>query len=145
MCDGLTKACVNVLAADAQSSCIARPSTGMIWIWVLVLDVKTISLPIFNCSPYNPEINTLRLGQNGRLFSDNNFKHISLNENVRISIKISLKFVPKDPINNIPALFQMMGWHRPGDKPLSEPMMVRLLTRMHLYVSLGLDELADQV
>ena len=46
------------------------------------------------------------------------------NENVRISIKISLKFVPKGPINNIPALVQKMAWCRPGDKPLSEPMMV---------------------
>ena len=32
------------------------------------------------------------------------FKSILLNENVSISIKISLKFVPKAPINNIPAL-----------------------------------------
>ena len=41
-------------------------------------------------------------------------------------IEISLKFVPKRPINNIPALVQIMAWHRPGDKPLSEPMMVTL-------------------
>ena len=32
-----------------------------------------------------------------------------LNENVRISIKISLKFVPKGPINNNPALVQIMA------------------------------------
>ena len=36
-------------------------------------------------------------------------------------------------INNIPALAQIMAWRRPGDKPLSEPMMVRLLT--HLCVT----------
>ena len=53
-----------------------------------------------------------------------------LNENVRISIEISLKFGPKDPINNIPALVQIMAWRRPGDKPLSEPIMVRLLTHI---------------
>ena len=53
-----------------------------------------------------------------------------LNKNVKISIKISLKFVPKGPINNIPALVQIMTWHRPGDKPLSEPMMVNLLTHI---------------
>ena len=46
------------------------------------------------------------------------------NENVWISIKISLKFVPKGPINNIPALVKIMAWRRSGDKPLSEPMMV---------------------
>ena len=47
-----------------------------------------------------------------------------------ISIDISLKFVPKGPINNIPALVQIMAWRRPGDKPLSEPMMVSLLTHI---------------
>ena len=48
--------------------------------------------------------NTLRPRQNGRHFADDTFKHIFLNENVRISIKISLKFVPNGPINNIQAL-----------------------------------------
>ena len=47
-----------------------------------------------------------------------------------ISIKISLKFVPKGPINNIPALDQIMAWRRPGDKPLSAPMMVKSLTHI---------------
>ena len=55
------------------------------------------------------------------------FKCIFLNETFRITIKISLKFVPKGPINNIPALVQIMAWRRSGDKPLSESMMVRLL------------------
>ena len=48
------------------------------------------------------------------------------NKNVSNSIKISLKFVPVGPINNIPALFQIMAWSRPGDKPLSEPMVASL-------------------
>ena len=60
------------------------------------------------------------------------FKCIFLNENVSIVIKISLKFIPKGPINNIPALVQTMAWHWPDDKPLSEPMMVSLL--MHICV-----------
>ena len=68
--------------------------------------------------------------QNGRRFADDNFKRIFLNENVRISIEISLKFLPKGPINNIPALVQIMAWRRSGDKPLSEPMMVSLLTHI---------------
>ena len=55
---------------------------------------------------------------------------IMWNENVGISIKISLKFIPKDPINNIPALAQIVAWRRPGVKPLSEPMMVSLPTRI---------------
>ena len=56
-------------------------------------------------------------------FADDIFKCIFLNEKVWISIKISLKFVPKGPINNIPTLVQIMAWRRPGDKPLSEPKM----------------------
>ena len=74
------------------------------------------------------KLNTLRPGQNGRHFADDIFKCILLNENVWTSIQISLKFVPKGPINNIPALVQIMAWRRPGHKPLSEPMMVRLPT-----------------
>ena len=71
------------------------------------------------------DINTLRTRQNGRHFADDIFKRIFFNENVGISIKISLKFVPKGPINNIPALVQIMAWRRTGDKPLSEPMMAQ--------------------
>ena len=77
--------------------------------------------------------NTLRPRQNGRHFPDDIFKWIFLNENIWISIDISLKFVSKDPINNIPTLVQVMAWRRPGDKPLSEPMMVRL--PMHICVT----------
>ena len=69
-------------------------------------------------------INPLRPRQNGRHFADDIFKCIFLNENVWIPIKISMKFVSKGPINSIPALVQIMAWRRPGDKPLSEPMMV---------------------
>ena len=57
--------------------------------------------------------------------ADDIFKCILLNENVWISIKISLKFVPKESINNISALVQIMAWCRLGDKPLSEPMKDR--------------------
>ena len=74
--------------------------------------------------------NTLRPRQNGRHFADDMFKCIFLNENVWIPSEISLKFVPKGSINNNPALFQIMAWRRPGDKPLSEPMMVSSLTHI---------------
>ena len=70
------------------------------------------------------DLNTLRPRQNGRDFPDDIFNWIFLKENVSITIKISLKFVPKGPSNNIPALVQMMAWRRPGDKPSSELMMV---------------------
>ena len=68
--------------------------------------------------------------QNGCHFADDIFKHMFINENVWIPIKISLKFVPKGPINNIPALVQIMAWRRAGNKPLSEPMMVSLPTHI---------------
>ena len=47
-----------------------------------------------------------------------------------ISLKISLKFVPKVWINNIPALFPILAWRRPDDKPVSEPMVVTLLSHI---------------
>ena len=74
------------------------------------------------------KLNTLRPRPNGRYFADDIFKYIFLNENARISLKKSLKFVPKVRINNIPALVQIMAWRRSGDKPLSEAMVVSLLT-----------------
>ena len=45
-----------------------------------------------------------------------------------IPIQISLKFVPKAPIINIPAMVRIVAWRRPGDTPLSEPMMAILPT-----------------
>ena len=75
-------------------------------------------------------INSLRPRLNRRPFADDIFKCIFLNENEWISPRISLKFVPKGPINNNPALVQIMAWRRSGDKPLSEPLMVSLLTHM---------------
>ena len=75
-------------------------------------------------------LNTLRLRQNGCHLADAIFKCIFLNENVWISVKISLKFFPKVQINNIPALVQMISWCRPGDKPLSQPMVISLQTHM---------------
>ena len=75
-------------------------------------------------------VNTLRLRRNEQHFADDIFKRIFFNENVWFSINISLKFVPKGPMNNIPALVQIMAWRRSGYKPLSEPMMVRLPTHI---------------
>ena len=58
------------------------------------------------------------------------FKCVFFNENVWITIKISLTFVPQGPVNNISALIQIMAWRRPGDGPLSVRMMVSLLTHI---------------
>ena len=85
-------------------------------------------------------INTMRTRQNGHHFPDDIFKWLFLNENVLISINISLKFVPRSPINNILTLVQIMAWRRQGDKPLCEPTMVRLPTHICIYAPLGLND-----
>ena len=78
-------------------------------------------------------VNTLRPRQDGRHFSDDIFKWIFFNENCCIFIQISMKYIPKGPIYNNPVLVQIMAWCRPGDKPFSEPMIVRL--PMHICIS----------
>ena len=69
--------------------------------------VYKMSVILFRCQHIEAETN-------GQHFADDTFKRIFSNENVRISIKISLKFVPKGPINNIPALVQIMAWPAPS-------------------------------
>ena len=92
--------------------------------------LQLVNVPVSRAFIHLAWFNTLRPRQNGRRFADDTFKCIFLNENVRISIKISLKFVPKGPINNNPAVVQIMAWRLSCDKPLSEPMMVNLLTHI---------------
>ena len=79
-------------------------------------DVMPVGSAELNCDSTSSELkvtatqdkasflNTLRPRQNGRHFADDILKCIFLNENVWIPIVISLKFVPKGPIDNIPAL-----------------------------------------
>ena len=64
-------------------------------------------------------------GQNGRYFQEDILKCFLMNEKFCILIKISPKFVPKGPINNVPALVQIMAWRPSGDKPLSEPVVIQ--------------------
>ena len=54
----------------------------------------------------------------------------SLMKMYEFHLRFHLNVFPKGQINNIPALVQMMVCRRPGNKPLSEPMMVSLL--MHI-------------
>ena len=77
-------------------------------------------------------------GQKGRHFAEDIFRCIFVHEKFYILIKISLKFVPKGPIDNNPPLVQLMAWHRIGNKPLSEPMLTRFIDA---YMQLGGDEL----
>ena len=86
---------------------------------------------MYTSNPYHCKmINTLRLRQNCRHFADDIFKCIFLNEKAWILLMMSLKFVPQVWINSIRALVQIMARHRPGDKPLSEPMVISLPTHI---------------
>ena len=88
------------------------------WLFTLtqlgILCITTV-IPTYHC--YKQQLcftmfnylNTLRPRQNGRHFWDNIFKCIFLTANVWILLKISLRFVPKVWINNIPALVQLNG------------------------------------
>ena len=78
-------------------------------------------------------LNTLRPRQNGQHFPDDIFKCIFLNENISISINISLKLAHKGQINNNPALVQIMA--------KSHFLNQWLLFCWRIYVALGLNEL----
>ena len=59
------------------------------------------------------------------ILADDISKRIFINEKLRILFEISLKFISKGPIENNPALVQIMAWRRIGDKPLSESILTR--------------------
>ena len=92
-----------------------------IYIYISICEIR---LPF---SAIKLAFNWLMPRQNRRYFADDVFKWNFLNENIWISINIPLKFVPKGPINIIPALVHIIAWHRTGDKPLSEPMMTQFI------------------
>ena len=68
--------------------------------------------------------------ENGHYLADI-FKWLFLHKNVWISIKLSLTFF-KDPMNNIPALVQILARCRIGVKPSSELSLVSLLTNIRV-------------
>ena len=61
-------------------------------------------------------------------FCVGHFKSISFNENWCISITISLKFVPKSHIHNKMVLVQILASWLSGDRPLSEPLVIHMMT-----------------
>ena len=105
-----------------------------------VITCKTVFIPWKRAivSPLLLFINTLRPETIWPPFSRRHFQMHFLEWKTWILLKISLKFVPINfempvSINNILALVRIMAWRRPDNKPLSEPMMVNLLT--HLSVT----------
>ena len=76
--------------------------------------------------------------QDGWYFGKDIFKCIFLNENTWIVIRISLEFVPEDPIDNKSALVQVMALCQRGDKPLPEPIMTQInYANMHHLASMN--------
>ena len=76
-------------------------------------------------------VNALRPIRNGQHFADDIFKRIFFNENVWISLNISLKFVTGGQNHNIPALIQ-----------ISHYLNHWWLVYRRIYASLGFNELS---
>ena len=98
--------------------------------WCHQASTQTPPLGVWLALCCSLEVNTLRPRPNGHHYAGDPFKRIFLGETVRSTMDISLLFVPKGQINNIPAMVQIMAWRRPGNQPLSEPMIVRLPTHI---------------
>ena len=90
------------------------------------LTVPYGALDLGNHQHHKP-LTHLPLDKMAAISADGIFKCIFLNENVRIFIQISLKFVPKGSIDNKPALVQVLVWRWTGDKPLPEPMLTQYI------------------
>ena len=85
-----------------------EPCTKFLWCTVVCQEIVWTS--------YLKALKTLRPRQNGRHFVGDISKCIFLNENIWIWINISLKFVPKGHIHNIPSLVQILTWCQTGKK-----------------------------
>ena len=115
-----------IVARSLTHICVTRPQWVKVICWCVII-VRHCNLHLWYdhkaATSHHNKVNTLRLRQNGHHFADNIFKCIFLNKKVGILIIISLKFVPRGRINNLPTLVQIMAWCRWGYKPLFEPMM----------------------
>ena len=79
----------------------------------------------------------MRPRQNGRHLADDIFTCLFLNENMWISINISLNVVAKGWINYIPVLVQIVAWCQPG---ASHYLNQWWLVYWCIYASLGVNE-----
>ena len=105
-------------------------NTGTTILLLYLLSKITATYLKIECSRFLlwvSDLITWRPRENCHHFEANIFKCISLNENDKILIPITLKFVPRHLIENKPALFQVMAWHWTGNKPLQEPVKVSRL------------------
>ena len=104
--------------------------------------ISYISQPLASCLNLQLEaVNSLRPRQNGHHFADGFFKPIFLNENVRISFKISLKFVP---LVQLTIFMHWFWWWLGAAQATSHYLNQWWLDYRRKYASLGLNELISQ-
>ena len=135
--------CYLVCITSSMCQRIGRfPFTNTVWISNHIPNLRQMNIIREYRSPlldiHSVTVNTMKPIQNGRHFADDIFKCIFLNQNVWISLNISLKFVSKGPINNIPALIQIMVWCR---QATSHYLNQWWLDYRRIYASCGLNEL----
>ena len=69
------------------------------------------------------QLTHLSLDKMVAILADETFECILLTEDDEIPIQFSLKLIPMVPIDNKPALVQVIAWRRTGDKPLLKAML----------------------
>ena len=82
------------------------------------------------------KIHILRSRQNCRHFTDGIFKCIFLNKMYEYRLRFHCSLSPKFELRIFQRWFRM-AWRQPGDKPLSEPMVVGLLTHICVIHSMS--------
>ena len=97
--------CLHCMAIIHIGSGLIRDTIGVLTVFYQAISCLGSWLLVHD----NENINALRPRQCCCHFADNIFKCIFLNENVWISLEISMIFVPGVRINNIPALFSDNG------------------------------------
>ena len=120
------------LKQDSHRNIIIHRSWSISWLlmvwfvgyqeqWYWLCKVCRCLSSVGNSFNYTYHFNSSPTGQIVRHFADNIFRCIFMNEKFCILIRISLKFLPKRPIDNKSALVLVMAWRRTCDKPLAEP------------------------
>ena len=145
-----TRAALCILNGDASLRILSTDASGCFFINVTFIAVaeisirgdffskaiiNSVSLTCFSFIQFYSELTSLYISSpytyqvwtSNSIYDriwDDIFKSI-FNESVWISITISLKFIPKGPIDYKSALVQVVAWHRTGEKPLPESMLTQ--------------------
>ena len=88
----------------------------LLFVWIM----SSVFILAYLCDPFNHKVQGSLTHLPLDKMADDNLKCIFLNENHKIPFRISMKIVPRSPIDNKPALVQVMARRRTGDKPLPE-------------------------